>query len=85
MVQLVDKTGRSIETFFGDLEYGQCFLSVENEIYLKTSETTAVRWSKYRDAWVHASISSKGEAEQYSFDFGTLVIPYKTTITIERI
>ena len=84
MVQLINKTEKKIEVTFGDILYGQAFLGRDDVIYLKTSEKTAVRWSEKVGAWMHANISSKGEPVQYSFDFDSPVIPYKTTITIER-
>lgn len=84
MVQLIDKVGKKSKTIFGDLKYGQAFLGRDNEIYLKTSQTTAVRWSDKCKGWVHADITFKGEAIQYSFDLDSPVTPYKTTITIER-
>lgn len=84
MVRLIDKVEKQTKTTFGDLVYGQAFLGRDDEIYLKTAQTTAVRWSKSNGTWVHAEMDFKGEAIQYSFDFNSPVIPYKTTITIER-
>ena len=81
MVQLINKAGKKIEATFGDLNYGQAFLGRDNKIYLKTTQRTAVKWDK--DAWVHATVSNC-EAIQYLYDYDTPVIPYKTTITIER-
>ena len=84
MVQLIDKTKKKTEVDFGDILYGQAFLGKDDVIYLKTSEKTAVRWSEKVGGWMHATISAKGEPVQYSFDFDSPVIPYKTTITIEK-
>lgn len=84
MVQLIDKVGKKSETTFGDLKYGQAFLGRDNNIYLKTSQTTAVRWSESNKAWVHSDITFKGEAIQYSFDLDSPVTSYKTTVTIEK-
>lgn len=81
MVQLIDKTWKEIKTNFGDLKYGQCFLGYNNETYLKTTQHTAVKWDK--KGWVHLTVTDQ-EAIQYHYDYDTPVIPYKTTITIER-
>lgn len=82
MVRLINKVGKKIETTFGDLKYGQAFLGYDNEVYLKTTQRTAVKWDG--DGWVHATVSDR-EAIQYSYDYDTPVIPYKTTITIEKV
>lgn len=81
MVQLINKAEKKKETTFSDLQYGQAFLGYYDEIYLKTTQHTAVKWDG--DGWVHATVSDR-EAIQYSYDYDTPVIPYKTTITIER-
>ena len=84
MIQLINKTEKKKEGTFGEVLYGQAFLGKDNQIYLKTSEKTAVRWSESFGYWTHATISLKGEPVQDSFDFDSPVIPYKTTITIEQ-
>jgi hypothetical protein len=72
MVELIDKRGRKLTDRFCDLEIGQCYQDTENYICMKVGRSEFIRYidGKWGCRW----IASTDE----------LVIPLKTTITIER-
>lgn len=72
MVELIDKRGRKLTDKFRDLEIGQCYQDTDNFVCMKIGRAEALRY--VGDGWKNHWISDADE----------LVIPLKTTITIER-
>ena len=72
MVELIDKRGRIITDKFRDLEIGQCYQDMEDFVCMKISKADCLRY--VNGAWKNHWVSNADE----------LVIPLKTTITIER-
>lgn len=72
MVELIDKRGRKLTDKFRDLEIGQCYQDTENFVCMKIGRADALCYVE--GVWKHHWISNADE----------LVIPLKTTITIER-
>lgn len=72
MVELIDKRGKPLTHRFRDLEIGQCYQDTENYICMKVSKADSIRYID--GSWKNHWISNVEE----------LVIPLKTTITIER-
>lgn len=74
MVELIDKRGRKLTDKFRDLEIGQCFQDMENFVCMKVGRNAFIRYIDGRWAYSLAWVANTDD----------LVIPLKTTITIER-
>ena len=72
MVELIDKRGRKLTDKFRDLEIGQCYQDMNKLICMKVGQSKFLRYinGKWDSGWT-------AEDDE-------LVIPLKTTITIER-
>lgn len=69
---LIDKRGKPLNTTFADLEYGDCYQNCNDQLCMKIGYDRAMIWGG--DHWVPTSCAELDE----------LIIPLKTTITIER-
>ena len=69
---LIDKTRKALDTTFADLECGDCYQNVDDHICMKIGYDRAMLWGG--DHWVPTCCVELDE----------LIIPLKTTITIER-
>ena len=72
MMQLNDKRSKLLEKTFGDLAYGECYQDSEDQLCMKIGWDRAMFWDG--DHWVPTSCVTIDE----------LIIPLKTTITVER-
>lgn len=72
MVELIDKRGKVITDKFRDLEIGQCFQDMHNNICMKSGNQALLFYEHGK--WKSCCV----------IDTEQLVIPLKTTITIER-
>lgn len=70
--ELIDKRGRPLTHTFNDLKIGECYQDTDNNICMKIG-------------WDRRMIYLSGEWRPSTFaEREELVIPLKTTITIER-
>lgn len=72
MLQLLDKRGRALDKTFADLKVGECYQDCADHLCMKIGFDRAMIWDT--DHWIPTSMVDRDE----------LVIPLKTTITVER-
>lgn len=72
MLNLVDKRGAPLQIVFADLKFGECYQNCSDNLCMKIGFDRAMIWDK--DHWIPTSMVDRDE----------FVIPFKTTITVER-